>query len=167
MRNWVEWLSPQSNPQAPPSTRPSHCCRISQTRLSHLWPSMVGFWVWVLGYLGLGTQISGGAPPDPRYLGWVITLPAFLLFHRIHQKSDIFDIFAAALCAAHCTVNTVHQVSGYPKPKYPDIWGGYPDPRYLALPPPNPRPQPCGESPQYCNHHACAQSKVKSCGAGA
>ena len=52
--------------------------------------SMVEFWVWVWGYLGLGTQISGGGPPDPRYLGWVITLPAFLLFHRIHQKSDIF-----------------------------------------------------------------------------
>ena len=50
---------------------------------------MVGFWVWVLGYLGLGTQISGGGPPEPRYLGCVITLSAFLLFSRIHPKSDI------------------------------------------------------------------------------
>ena len=57
---------------------------------------MVEFWVlggtppdiWVLGtpprYLGIWVWV--------RYLGWVITLPAFLLFHRIHQKSDIFDI---------------------------------------------------------------------------
>ena len=118
-------------------------------RVAWRWPRrcagpsvMVEVWVWVLGYLGLGTQISGGAPPDPRYLGWVITLPAFLLFHRIHPKSYIFDIFAAALCAAHCTVNTVHQVSGYPKPKYPDVWGGYPEPRYLGGSPPEPRTQP-------------------------
>ena len=61
---------------------------------------MVEVWVWVLGYLGLGTQISGGPPPDPRYLGWVITLPAFLLFHRIHQNL-IFLIFLPRRFAPH------------------------------------------------------------------
>ena len=111
------------------------------TYMDNVGQGMVGVWVWVLGYLGLGTQISGGAPPDPRYLGWVITLPAFPLFHGIHRKSTKLRHFWRKPDPKGKPIETSTSSIWVPQTQIPRYLGGVPRPQISGgVPPPNPDP---------------------------
>ena len=101
---------------------------------------MVGVWVWVLGYLGLGTQISG-PPPRPQIsgVGDHITCISPILGNssKIYKTST----FLAKAGPQRKTNRNQHiKYLGTPNPDTQISGGGTQTPDIWGAPPPNPDP---------------------------